>query len=98
MKNKDRKFKFEFLLLNDNKVLTDQNVTSWKFTNKGIAPVYINNQLLLLPEALSGITDSFEENIGIGEKTAQGYNIVFGNSTPNERRLQVIMKIEVFDY
>lgn len=96
---KDRKFKFEFLLITDNTPkLVDQNVIQFSFINKGTQAVYINNQLFLRgAQLVTNTFDFFTEPVSNGEKTAQSYSIIF-NEVPNATKiLQVIMKIEVFD-
>ena len=96
---KDRKFKFEFLLITDNTPkLLDQNVIQFTFINKGSQAVLLNNQLLLRGgQAGSNTFDMFIEPVGTGEKTAQGYSIIFAELPNATKVLQVIMKIEVFD-
>ena len=95
--DKIRKFKFEFLIIKTDTYLVDQNATSYKFINKGDNNVTINNQLVL--DLKTGdVGDSYTEMIYTNEKTAQGYNIVFGKqNTIDKNFLQVIKKIEVFD-
>jgi len=94
---KDRKYKFEFLLISDNTPkLMDQNVISFQFINKGTQAVLINNQLLLRGAQIATNTfDYFFENLGAGEKTAQSYSIIFADVPNATKVLQVIMKIEV---
>jgi len=94
---KIRKYKFEFQIITTDTYIVDQNATSYKFINKGDNTVTLNNQMVL--QLKSGFFyDSYEEMIYTNEKTAQGYNIVFGHqNTIDKNELQVIKKIEVFD-
>jgi hypothetical protein len=97
MDNKIRKYKFEFQIITTDTYLVDQNVTSYKFINKGDNTATLNNQMVL--QLKSGFFyDSYEEMIYTNEKTAQGYKIVFGKQNGiKDNLLQVIKKIEVFE-
>ena len=95
---KDRKYKFNFILIDQDIKIVDQNVNSFTFINKGTKNVSINNQLLLRgSNAGSNQFDTFSETLAIGEKTAQSYSIVFATGGNDTALLQVIQKIEVFD-
>lgn len=97
---KQQKYKFEFLTVTNDMELTDQNVHSYKFINKGASKVTINEQLILngVQPAVLNLFDSFSEDIICPNcKTSQGYSIVFSSQIPKERQLQVIMKIPVQD-
>ena len=97
MDNKIRKYKFEFQIITTDTYLVDQNVTSYKFINKGDNTATLNNQMELKLKA-GYFYDSYEEMIYTNEKTAQGYKIVFGTqNTIDKNELHVIKKIEVFE-
>lgn len=93
-----RKFKFKFLIITEDTTLIDQNVTSWTFTNIGKTPAIINNGFFLAPQTNFAYPNAiYSENLGTNEKTAQGYKIVFYSGNPEDRKIQVVMKIEVRD-
>lgn len=92
-----QKFKFNFLLIDKDTTLVDQNVHSYRFVNIGGWPVMINNQLYLGESQGTALHNFFDENMQSGEKTAQGYTIRFikpANPT-GDPQLQVIMKMPV---
>lgn len=98
MEKKDRKYKFEFLLIDRDTKIEDQNVTQFTFINLGQTDVYINNQLYLEFRKTNNQTYSeFKEDIHTGQKTAQSYFIRFVGNDDKKKALQVIQKIEVFD-
>lgn len=97
---KDRKYKFNFLLIDQDVRLVDQNVIEWRFINIGEVDAMINNNFLLQgSNPISNIQRVFDENMKTDQKTAQSYNIVFDqNAIENaKRKIQVVQKIEVFD-
>lgn len=98
MEKKDRKYKFEFLLIDRDTKIEDQNVIQFTFINLGQTDVYINNQLYLEFRKPNNQTYSeFKEDIHTGQKTAQSYFIRFVKNDDKKNALQVIQKIEVFD-
>lgn len=98
---KDRKFKFKFLLITDNITFVDQQVHQFSFINIGASFATINNSFLLNSPKVIGYVpnnSTYTESFTSGEKTAQEYKIIFDpNSLPDERLIQVIMKIEILD-
>jgi hypothetical protein len=98
---KDRKFKFKFLIISDNITFVDQQVHQFSFINIGSAFATINNSFTLLsPKAIGYVPNNttYTESFASGEKTAQEYKIIFDpTSRPDERLIQVIMKIEILD-
>ena len=95
---KDRKYKFEFLLIDSDMKIEDQNVNQFTFINIGETDVFINNQLYLEHRKLNAQTYSdFKEDIHTGQKTAQSYFIRFVKSGTKKNALQIIQKIEVLD-
>ena len=97
---KDRKYKFNFLLIDQDVRLVDQNVIEWRFINIGEVDAMINNNFLLQgSNPISNIQRVFDENMKTDQKTAQSYNIVFDqNAIENaKRKIQIVQKIEVFD-
>lgn len=98
MEKKDRKFKFEFLLIDRDTKIEDQNVIQFTFINIGQTDVFINSQLYLEFRKLNNQTYSeFKEDIHTGQKTAQSYFIRFESKPNKQNALQIIQKIEVFD-
>ena len=92
---KEQKYKFEFKLIDKDTVISDQNVSSFRFINYGNTDVVINNQLLLQRVQAGLPPFSFDENLSFGEKTAQQYKIVFKNVQGFVNLVQVIQKIAV---
>lgn len=100
MKNQDRKYKFNFLLIDQDIRLVDQNVIEWRFINIGEVDAMLNNNLLLQgSNPNTNLFRVFDENMKTDQKTAQSYLVVF-DKTANPtavKKIQVIQKIEVFD-
>jgi len=95
---KDRKYKFNFLLIDQDVRLVDQNVIEWRFINIGAVDAVINNNFLLEAPKLSLFAQTiYDENLKTNQKTAQSYSIVFQKNTGRLPKIQVIQKIEVFD-
>ena len=95
---KDRKYKFNFLLIDQDVRLVDQNVIEWRFINIGEVDAVINNNFLLEAPKLSLFANTiYDENLKTNQKTAQSYSIVFKKNTQRIPKIQVIQKIEVFD-
>jgi hypothetical protein len=90
-----QRVKFSFRLIDRDQEITSQNVISFKFINYGETNVIINGQLTLPPAQAGQTPNFFEENIGAGETTAQGYKVVFKNVPNKKNILQVIEKIIV---
>lgn len=99
MKNEDRKFKFNFLLIDQDIRLVDQNVIEYRFVNIGKVDAVLNNNFLLQSNnPTTNLQKTFDENMKTDQKTAQSYSIVFDkNAIATEKKIQVIQKIEVFD-
>ena len=93
----EQKFKFNFLIVDRDITLTDQNVHSYRFVNIGGWPVLINNQLYLGESQGTALHNFFDENMQAGEKTAQGYQIRFIQPAQptSGPQLQIIMKMPV---
>jgi len=99
----DRKFKFKFIVITEDYIFVDQQVHSYSFTNIGTAKATINNGFILnsaLDPTIAGFHNNvYNEPLLAGEKTAQEYKVIFDpTSRPENRAIQVIQKIEVFDY
>ena len=94
-----KKYKFIFQIITDDITITDQNVTKYEFRNIGTNDCTINNQFLLQkPNAVAGANPQFryEEDIRTGEKTAQGYKLVFKTNVGVViNAVQMIQKVEV---
>lgn len=90
-----KKFKYEFLVIDRDKKFNDQNVHSWRFVNIGETNAIINNSFQLQAPQTVNANYIFDEGIVAGEKTAQGYSIVFKNVATKKNAVQVIMKVEV---
>jgi hypothetical protein len=95
---KERKYKFNFLLIDQDIRLVDQNVIEWRFINIGGVDALINNNFLLEAPKLNTFANCiFDENLKTNQKTAQSYSIVFVKNQQLRPKIQVIQKIEVFD-
>jgi hypothetical protein len=95
---KIQKFKFNFLLIDQDVRLVDQNVTEWRFINIGEQDAVINNNFLLEAPKLNQFANCvYDENMKTNQKTAQSYSVVFKKDPQTLAKIQVIQKIEVFD-
>ena len=90
-----KKFKYEFLVIDRDKKFNDQNVHSFRFVNIGETNAIINNGFQLQAPQTSNANYIFDEGIVAGEKTAQGYSVVFKSKAGFKNAVQVIMKVEV---
>ena len=96
----DRKFKFNFLLIDNDVRLVDQNVIEYRFVNIGEVDAVLNNNFLLQANnPATNLQKTFDENMKTDQKTAQSYSIVFDKNAAQtaKKKIQVIQKIEVFD-
>lgn len=98
MKTSDRKYKFNFLLIDQDVRLVDQNVIEWRFINIGEQDAVLNNNFLLeAPKVNQFVNCVYDENMKTNQKTAQSYNVVFKKLADKINKIQVIQKIEVQD-
>lgn len=97
---KDRKYKFNFLLIDQDIRIVDQNVIEYRFVNIGEVDATINNNFLLQgSNPNTNIQRVFDEAMKTDQKTAQSYSIVFDQNAQENaiKKIQVIQKIEVLD-
>lgn len=88
-------FKFQFLIIDTDQTLTDQNVYAWKFVNIGETNAILNNNFLLQAQQVVNSQNVWDEQLASGQKTSQGYKIKFQNKAGFKNSVQVIQKILV---